>query len=48
MGCCTVVRLLERALAVLAEVCQLGWAGGSRDGKAPGLSGCLDCVGMQL
>lgn len=26
----------------------VGWAGGSRDGKAPGLSGCLDCVEMQL
>lgn len=39
---------LERTLAVPAEVCRLGWGGGSRDGEAPGLSGCLDCVGMQL
>lgn len=36
------LRFLERVLAVLADV------GGSRDGKAPGLSWCLDCVGMQL
>lgn len=40
--------VLERVLAVSAEVCELGWGGGRRDGEAPGLSGCLDCVGIQL
>lgn len=45
MGSYTVVRLLERVLAVWAELCRLGWGGGSRDRKAPGLSGCLDVWG---
>lgn len=41
--------MLERVLAVLAEVCRLGWGvGGAGIGKLQDLSGCLDCVGMQL
>lgn len=42
MGCCTVVRLLERALAVLAEVCQLGWAGLG----GAGMGKLQDCQGV--
>lgn len=39
MGCCTGVRLLERALAVWAEVCRLGWAGGAGVGQLQGCQG---------